>query len=1011
MKKFNQLIVTLGLLIPSVSLAQAPLSGDYTVGVGGDYTTITAAIAAINEHGLSEDVTLNIESGTYNEEINLSNLNNGGFRITFEGINEATTIIHPPGTVGSSGAGILIDDTDRVTIQNLTLEMDDISDEQVDFDLNATKGIAILNSEDIILDNVHLKNDSETSDFNDDDFFISSALSITNVNTLTVSYCSFSGAGSHITLGEHSDVSIFENSFQTANEMIRKDPEASDDPTGNNLLIEGNEFTGPFNSAIELSHVEDLIIRSNELDGIDGNESGSGVSSFENIDLTIEDNTIKNLEYGIDMIKDTTAMVVRNQITATSGEAFYVGESSDLKVVNNFFGDVVLLSRLFNFDFIHNTVVSASSDVRSEVLFLEVDDDATGDPTARISNNIFVGNNQVLYWLIAYIDFNQDVDYSLDHNLYYLDDDTGMKPLVYFVDSGGETHYGDLTEWQNTGQYDQNSQSFAPSFASTTDFHIPNATDYRFGAVLDDVTEDIDGDGRLAAVGYDVGADQFCETEENEVSIEACGSYSFDGNSLRSSGAYQATFKNQIGCDSLVTLNLTILPTYTEQVEVETCEPYEFDGALLSESGRYFSSLQSVQGCDSLVTLDLTILEATTSTTEISACESYEWNDMTFTASGTYEELLTNAAGCDSTATLVLTILEPSSGSREVSACDSYTWEGDEYTASGTYQKTLLNTAGCDSVATLDLTILASTSSVTQVSACESYDWNGMTYAESGMYSATLVNAAGCDSVATLALTLLSTSSSETIVNSCGSYEWGGALYTESGNYEQLLTNAAGCDSTAVLELTVLVSDQVELAQESCGAYDFGDLTLSATGDYQQIFTNEAGCDSIVDLSFTYYAEPVMDIIISDATVAVPDQAGFSYQWINCETGEAITGETSNEFTPEESGTYAVEVNNGLCSETSICVERVIVLSASAALLSEISIFPNPTSDFLNIDLNRTRQEISVELLTLDGKKVLDQRFYNQDQLQLNVKGRQGIHLLRLDIDDEGHVFQKVLLK
>ncbi len=246
-------------------------------------------------------------------------------------------------------------------------------------------------------------------------------------------------------------------------------------------------------------------------------------------------------------------------------------------------------------------------------------------------------------------------------------------------------------------------------------------------------------------------------------------------------------------------------------LEIEVCDEYEFDGELLSESGRYFASLQSQQGCDSLVTLDLTILEPTSSSTDVSACESYDWNGTTFTTSGTYQELLTNAAGCDSTATLVLTILEPSAGSDDVSACSSYLWEGEELTTSGVYEKTLVNAAGCDSIATLDLTILEPTSSLDEVTHCDSYEWGGVIYVESGSYEQLLTNAAGCDSTAVLDLTILVSTTGEEAVEACTSYEWQGITYDASGVYETMLLNQSGCDSTATLDLTILPEPNAQL--------------------------------------------------------------------------------------------------------------------------------------------------------------------------------------------------------
>ena len=63
-----------------------------------------------------------------------------------------------------------------------------------------------------------------------------------------------------------------------------------------------------------------------------------------------------------------------------------------------------------------------------------------------------------------------------------------------------------------------------------------------------------------------------------------------------------------------------------------------------------------INGCDSLITLDLTIANNTSSIDTISACDSYLWNGVTYNSSGFYDSLFINSNGCDSMAMLILTI-------------------------------------------------------------------------------------------------------------------------------------------------------------------------------------------------------------------------------------------------------------------------------------------------------------------------------------------------------------------
>ena len=63
-------------------------------------------------------------------------------------------------------------------------------------------------------------------------------------------------------------------------------------------------------------------------------------------------------------------------------------------------------------------------------------------------------------------------------------------------------------------------------------------------------------------------------------------------------------------------------------------------------------------GCDSTVTLALTINYSNTGDTAAVAFDQFTWYGSTYTASGSATHVLTNAVGCDSTVTLTLTILE-----------------------------------------------------------------------------------------------------------------------------------------------------------------------------------------------------------------------------------------------------------------------------------------------------------------------------------------------------------------
>ena len=319
-------------------------------------------------------------------------------------------------------------------------------------------------------------------------------------------------------------------------------------------------------------------------------------------------------------------------------------------------------------------------------------------------------------------------------------------------------------------------------------------------------------DSFVTADGCDsiVTTDVIIDPTRYGVDVKAiCNSYTWvDGQTYTAStNTPTFTYTAANGCDSIVTLNLTILNSTSDSVSATACDSFTWNGTTYYQSGGYTYQTQNAVGCDSTATLLLTINNPTSSTTSISSCNDYTWNGITYQQSGTYTYQTQNANGCDSTAMLVLTINSPTSSQESVTACDSYLWNGVTYQQGGTYTFQTQNANGCDSTATLVLTISNSTSSQESVTACDSYQWNGVTYQQSGTYTYQTQNANGCDSTATLVLTINNSTSSQENVTACDSYSWNGVTYQQSGTYTYQTQNANGCDSTATLNLTINSSD------------------------------------------------------------------------------------------------------------------------------------------------------------------------------------------------------------
>ncbi len=162
------------------------------------------------------------------------------------------------------------------------------------------------------------------------------------------------------------------------------------------------------------------------------------------------------------------------------------------------------------------------------------------------------------------------------------------------------------------------------------------------------------------------------------------------------------------GTNSSKIIRITTCSPTTNTIVNSSCQSYNLNGQTYSATGTYTQSLTNSVGCDSIITLNFTLL----STNEIDsriACDSLTWIDgiTYYSSTNTPSITYTNISGCDSVVTLNLTINPFNNGTDVQSACDSLTWiDGTTYYSStNTPTVTFTNSAGCDSIVTLDLTI------------------------------------------------------------------------------------------------------------------------------------------------------------------------------------------------------------------------------------------------------------------------------------------------------------------
>ncbi|MCR9172763.1 MAG: lamin tail domain-containing protein [bacterium] len=115
---------------------------------------------------------------------------------------------------------------------------------------------------------------------------------------------------------------------------------------------------------------------------------------------------------------------------------------------------------------------------------------------------------------------------------------------------------------------------------------------------------------------------------------------------------------DSLGTHYMIACGAPCTPT-SSTIAPTACDTYTApDGMVYTTTGSYTAVIPNSQGCDSTITINLTINNATASTINQSGCDSISINGTTYTFSGTYTQTLTNAVGCDSVITLVLDITQ-----------------------------------------------------------------------------------------------------------------------------------------------------------------------------------------------------------------------------------------------------------------------------------------------------------------------------------------------------------------
>jgi hypothetical protein len=265
--------------------------------------------------------------------------------------------------------------------------------------------------------------------------------------------------------------------------------------------------------------------------------------------------------------------------------------------------------------------------------------------------------------------------------------------------------------------------------------------------------------GSGGSVGWVAKVSCICKPTASSITDIVCDTYtSPSGQIWDTSGVYVDTISNVGGCDSVMTIDLTIKKSSSATWIEEACQTFTSpSGNVYDLIGSYIVNdvIDNVAGCDSIIKIYLTVNDSTTtevstngSTITADGTGTYQWIDCgdnnapisgatsksyTASANGSYALILTNSCGSDTSDCVVLS----SVGINELNTSNSGVVLSPNPTT-GKVQFTF-NGVGTSVITVVDATgkVIVSANNVT------SGDTISLEGTQKGMYIVKVVNALG----------------------------------------------------------------------------------------------------------------------------------------------------------------------------------------------------------------------------------------------------------------------------
>lgn len=203
------------------------------------------------------------------------------------------------------------------------------------------------------------------------------------------------------------------------------------------------------------------------------------------------------------------------------------------------------------------------------------------------------------------------------------------------------------------------------------------------------------------------------ESESSDVFCEGDVYTLPDDTEVTEGGIYDLALTTNAGCDSLVTFELEMFPSYSFELNPEICENQNYtlpDGEEVDAEGVYTVNFTLDSGCDSTYTVNLSVEPVLNVAQEYTICqgETVELPDGTFVEEAGLYEVQMPGVDCDTLYAIDVTVNPSFDINNNVELCFGESFQmpdGEIIDESGLYTVELTTTEGCDSIINTFLTI------------------------------------------------------------------------------------------------------------------------------------------------------------------------------------------------------------------------------------------------------------------------------------------------------------------